>query len=622
MAGKRNRKARRAAQAKPNNRIVWSDNDRLELLAYLNWCVQYGRHFEDTAIDYLRSTTGKDFTQRQIRDKLRREWDKRGLCKKFDDMFSLGTAGLRPLEGENIYLMQILSRMDPPQEARRLRSQSAAIATRSRTLSATRATSQREALAPSSQTSTPKRVPKKPELKRKSNAPFESVRQDPQGHQSEDELAGGENLCDIKSETDSELSSIPSPTSSEIEFKFGANFPDSQEEAISDTPPASTPPSTLARLRKAEVELLKQKGCVATLMNQVSELQNEINELFEIQRTPVAEQMHLRRNISNLKRKLEARDDLLDGFSALETDCLAFANISLKEECYGLNQNVLDTASQICELDPKENLPEPGSEFSELSQSWARRLIGTDMDGLLAYAQEADIPKSELLGCLLAAGFFELVFESDFPDILGIESPLLQEYRRLLATSFEGKLLQKFDLVATKSLLCKSDLRKHLMSEKTSSLCDLVLQSLDSFIPPGVHDIANRLSTDRSPRGLSEEEDKVVTDLENDLSRALSIKLELRLSLRRFKYFFFKPGTPFDPEMMECDLLQSRPPAAELNGLKICLFPALFSIPERTEETQEDMWKHSRASSYGHLTEAKFGELKSLGLITKARVLL
>jgi hypothetical protein len=76
------------------NGRVWSDSSRLQLLAYLNWCATYRENLLPTAEDHLKRVTGNDFTQTQIRRKLRLEWANHGLCDNFDDVFTQGTPSL------------------------------------------------------------------------------------------------------------------------------------------------------------------------------------------------------------------------------------------------------------------------------------------------------------------------------------------------------------------------------------------------------------------------------------------------------------------------------------------------------------------------------------------------
>ncbi|KAF9770643.1 hypothetical protein IL306_011768, partial [Fusarium sp. DS 682] len=132
MARKNNRKSRRPAKSKPTERIFWSTTDRLQLLAYLNWCVQYCVKFEVTAPGYLEKATGKHFSKERIRKKLYNEWQTYGTCDKFNDLFELGTAGLSPLVGEEQEdFHKMITSINPAQEARCTRSRSLGLAARS-----------------------------------------------------------------------------------------------------------------------------------------------------------------------------------------------------------------------------------------------------------------------------------------------------------------------------------------------------------------------------------------------------------------------------------------------------------------------------------------------------------
>lgn len=261
-------------------------------------------------------------------------------------------------------------------------------------------------------------------------------------YESEDELTRGGNLHGVKSESESELSSISSLGSLDIELNFGLAIPDSRQGTMSDRAQTPLTSSELASLRSAEAELLKQKGRVVSLIGQVSKLQYELDDLLARQRTRAtgSEQAALRTTIFNLKQKVDARDLLVHCFEALETDNVAFAVTSFKQECNGLYLNLDDTGALICNLSPDDSLPGQPSEFSELSHNWARRLTGRDMSGLLAHAQNVKITKNKLVASLLAVGIFEIVFEPAFPEILWIESPLFQQYRNLIATSGQSIL--------------------------------------------------------------------------------------------------------------------------------------------------------------------------------------
>lgn len=91
------------------NGRVWSDSNRLQLLAYLNWCATYRENLLLTAEDHLKRVTGNDFTQTQIRRKLRLEWKNHGLCDNFDDVFTQGTPSLDLSDEEQSEIQSIFT---------------------------------------------------------------------------------------------------------------------------------------------------------------------------------------------------------------------------------------------------------------------------------------------------------------------------------------------------------------------------------------------------------------------------------------------------------------------------------------------------------------------------------
>ncbi|KAK2666139.1 hypothetical protein RAB80_018239 [Fusarium oxysporum f. sp. vasinfectum] len=234
--------------------------------------------------------------------------------------------------------------------------------------------------------------------------------------------------------------------------------------------------------RNQEAEMVRLRGREVTLMHRISELEEKLEDLKGCIRAPDSETAN-RITIYNLKRKLEAKDNLIGVFKALETDKLAFEATSIRTEFNRLYLTVYDTAGEICDLSSNDDLPKQWSEISQLSDSWARRVGGTDISDLLANAKKVEIPKFQLVASILTAGIFHLVFESAFPEILAIESPLLDQYRKLIAGSGGGELLLKIDLAATKSLFSDPNVKRQLISEKAKWLCSLMLEGLNCFIP-------------------------------------------------------------------------------------------------------------------------------------------
>ncbi|CAI6088018.1 unnamed protein product [Clonostachys chloroleuca] len=114
MARVRSEPSNRARKRKGNLK-VWSDGDRLQLLAYLDWCAHYEVDFRATAIEHLRNVTGKDFSKRQIGDKLKREWSKEKKCPDFEDVYALGMAAFSPLNHqEEDAFQRTIARIKPP----------------------------------------------------------------------------------------------------------------------------------------------------------------------------------------------------------------------------------------------------------------------------------------------------------------------------------------------------------------------------------------------------------------------------------------------------------------------------------------------------------------------------
>ena len=68
----------RAQKQSADSLRVWRDDHRIQLLAWLDFCLEQGIDFDKTIVGHLKVKTGKDFTARQIRDKLRGEWARDG----------------------------------------------------------------------------------------------------------------------------------------------------------------------------------------------------------------------------------------------------------------------------------------------------------------------------------------------------------------------------------------------------------------------------------------------------------------------------------------------------------------------------------------------------------------
>ncbi|KAF5649979.1 hypothetical protein F52700_418 [Fusarium sp. NRRL 52700] len=626
MARKNNRKSRRRPRSKATERILWGTNDRLQLLAYLNWCVQYCVKFEVTAPGYLEKVTGKHFSKERIRQKLYKEWQAFGTCDKFNDLFELGTAGLTPLVGEEQEnFNKMFASISPAQQARCTRSRSLGLAGQSGTMSVPRSIYSISSSREPNEMLTPRHVnskvvPERPRQKTKAKSSLGPTRMASSNNLSEDELARDDDKERVKSEDESELSTIPSPEISSPELQPAPVIPDSQEEAMTDISRVQSNSSMEVRLRQSEADLVKQKSYSMTLENRISEIKRRNHDLEHCIRLASSaqgnheEECRLREVISSLKDKLDRERLLTKSYEDLEADRLGFLNTSLRAEYENLHSNIRDTSSMICHLSLDDALLEQRTDFSYLADNWARRIGGHDLGSLLDYCETAQVPKKVILASLLTAGIFELVLQEVFPAFLAADSPLLDQYRKHVETQIGWNALQRLDVISIKSLLSAKDVKNRIISERSEWLSSLMIQNLSYFLPHESRDITRRLPH-------NEPEAETLSDMRSTLHHALKFKIELMLSVKQLKYLFFRPGTLFDEGKMEVGQSQVGDVGLLSREVKMCILPALFTISEACKETSVE--EASFSASYSKaLAEVTDGDMESLVLVEKAIVFL
>lgn len=174
-------------------------------------------------------------------------------------------------------------------------------------------------------------------------------------------------------------------------------------------------------------------------------------------------------------------------------------------------------------------------------------------------------------------------------------------------------------------------LKEQMIEEKAKHLSEFMMQSL-RFCITGKNHQATTLDGDSNMKEVPPDSDadmqdvhpdgesgpeEAFPDLEDPLRKALNLKFSLTTSMTRLKFYFFLPGHNFDGTSMEKDDMSS-------DGcvVKLCLLPALFSVPrDRLDTTiEESRWKVE--THYDRcLTEATEEEAASLRLVAKAVVL-
>ncbi|KAG7423423.1 hypothetical protein Forpi1262_v015432 [Fusarium oxysporum f. sp. raphani] len=479
-------------------------------------------------------------------------------------------------------------------------------------------------------------VPGPPSQKTKAKSTLGPTRLASNNNLSEDELAKVHNTDRVKSENGSVRRTIAPSELSNIEPELAPAIPDSQEDTMTVISQSQSNSSTEVRLRQSEADLLKQKSYSVTLENRMSELKRRNSDLEHcISLASSAQGNHreetrLRQVISSLKDKLDRQRLLTKTYDDLEADRLGFLNTSLQAEYGNLHSNIRDTSSAICHLSRDDTIPEQRTGFSHSANNWATRIGGCDLGSLLYHCEAAQIPKKVILVSLLAAGIFELALEKVFPEFLAADSPLLDQYRKHIETQGKHSVLvaqsranrpggwkglRLLDVISIKSLLSDKHVKKANLSEKSEWLSCLMLQNLSCFLPLESRDI-----TQRSPH--DEREMEIIGGMRSTLYHALTVKIELMLSVKRFKYLFFRPGTLFDAEKMEVVKSQAGDSALLGQEVKICLLPAFFTISEAGNESGVGEESNFRANYSKALAEVIDEDIESLVLVEKAVVFL
>ncbi|KLO86456.1 Uncharacterized protein LW93_11232 [Fusarium fujikuroi] len=289
MKRKNSQSSGRRVRSKRTERISWSNTERLQLLAYLDWCVQSQVKFEATAPGYLKNATGRHFSVERIRRKLYQEWSFYGICERFNDLFERGTAGLLPLPSEQQeYFHKIFASINPAKPPHYASSRSFGLDARSRTLTNSGLINSVDGSGEPSGFSTSLTdksnvVPEHPRQKTIAK-PFLGPTKPSNDDLTEDELASGNNPDNVQGEDETRLSAITSPEFSDMEFsdmelEFNPTVSGLQKNTLTVVSQARSSSSLEPRLSQPEALLLKEKVYCLTLENRIFELEERNRDL-------------------------------------------------------------------------------------------------------------------------------------------------------------------------------------------------------------------------------------------------------------------------------------------------------------------------------------------------------
>ncbi|KAK1760103.1 hypothetical protein QBC47DRAFT_366392 [Echria macrotheca] len=173
------------------------------------------------------------------------------------------------------------------------------------------------------------------------------------------------------------------------------------------------------------------------------------------------------------------------------------------------------------------------------AEHWSQRLAGSSLHELGSRVSAEEMTDIQFMSALVAVGIAELVFESNFPDFLSRESPLLDQYREHILLRAGPQTLSELDLLAYHSILSAAE--DEYDSYSHAHLFTNTAHSLSSKI---VGAIAHLLS---SPNNTDIASDDTFVE---PILRALKLKANLVLTRKRYALIFPQPGDCFDATSM------------------------------------------------------------------------
>jgi hypothetical protein len=110
---------------------IWLQEDWLELLIWLDYCIKTGTNFENTAAKHLKAARGRDYDYTQIHNKLRHLWRRQSSKSSthWTEIFKRGSSSLKDLGNNAERIKSWVQRLEVKiasllQDQRQLRSHS------------------------------------------------------------------------------------------------------------------------------------------------------------------------------------------------------------------------------------------------------------------------------------------------------------------------------------------------------------------------------------------------------------------------------------------------------------------------------------------------------------------
>ena len=195
----------------------------------------------------------------------------------------------------------------------------------------------------------------------------------------------------------------------------------------------------------------EQKDYIFTLSSRLWHAEVEIKEIRHCARAAehflddIKMQQAVRYENSTLKDQLEKLLSYRQDLAKVETDSLGLSRKTLRKKFEFLSIDIKDACSSVDITTPfsaKAANDEAGDSYAAV-EAWIQRATpGCSFKELVSSVLEAGGSELDVARFAAAAGMCELVFDSQFPDFLAKESPLLDQYRRQVLT---GGTIREFN---------------------------------------------------------------------------------------------------------------------------------------------------------------------------------
>ncbi|KAK8004943.1 hypothetical protein PG990_010980 [Apiospora arundinis] len=567
------------------DRITWDTfKDEIPLLAWLDYCIQYGVDFDSTIVDHLRTYANKEVNLKKVNDKLKRLWDNCGYCDKFDDFKNRQGSpaiGITSIERKAV---EKFKESLPPPPARPdtvylLQGITPGLRTRSRTLSAQRQASEDSSLSDLSSITDPDDCSD-------ANARDEIVdcsEQMPKAKKRRIEVS-------LSIPVSLPAGEVPDAYSKEVpQPRIVRNRPDGKSIVSRET--QTTPirhgvedDTSYSRLQSGfihgERRINQMRSEVVTLAGRLHEARQERDELLHCARAAEGAEdktgmlVSLQHENVVLKKQLLAFQEARENKARWRTGSLGPSDHEIGAELGVIESSIADACASLqwdgLLLDQPKG--EPRAADMMLSQ-WANTLSGSDFSCFMASCGGSSRVKTvDALGSLVAAALWSLVWQHPLDEIVNAESPILDYYKKQLLVRDGPEALHHIELLAYKALISHPHFDGHLVAGRSQVLSEYichVLEPLFSGEPaPGRAggSEAAVVSPDATPAAL----------FEDAVQRALHLAAKLYLTDRWCLWHFAQPGCRFDALTMVVAGQAAVHSSTEEPMVQLCIFPALY----------------------------------------------